>query len=137
MIALETTKIVCRQCFALLDEGDNFCRRCGASATAAPESDRPHPAPGSLGPVLAQLVGGPSARRGQWTHHPWFVLTLLLSVGPLGLPVLWRSREFSRTWKAALSVLVVALTALLVWQVWYFMFKALEPLRELQKLRRL
>lgn len=136
MSVAESAKIVCRQCFALVDAGDDFCRHCGTSTAAAPQLDGPQTAPGPLSPVLAQLVGGPGARKSQWTHYPWFVLALLVSFGPFGLPMLWRSRQFSRTWKFALSALVLLVTALLVWQVWYFMYKALEPLRELQKLRR-
>jgi len=63
------------------------------------------------------------------------VLPLLFVVlGPLALPLLWRSRRFTRPWKIALSVIVVAVTLYAVWQVWYTLNQLLEPLLQLEKL---
>ena len=59
-------------------------------------------------------TGGPAA----WWESPWVVLPLLFVVlGPFALPLLWRSRRFTRPWKTALSVVVVGITLFAVWQV--------------------
>jgi hypothetical protein len=63
------------------------------------------------------------------------VLTLLFVVfGPFALPLLWRSRRFTRLWKTVLSLVVVGVTALAVWQIWHVLNQALAPLRQLEKL---
>ena len=50
-----------------------------------------------------------------WYYRPWGVLLLLFVVlGPLGLPLLWRSPSFTRGWKIALTVAMVVYTALLL-----------------------
>jgi len=50
-----------------------------------------------------------------WYHRPWAVLVLLfLVLGPLGLPLLWRSPRFSRGWKIVLTVVMIVYTALLI-----------------------
>jgi hypothetical protein len=49
-----------------------------------------------------------------WYYRPWAVVALLfLVLGPLGLPLLWRSPSFTRGWKIALTVAMVVYTALL------------------------
>jgi hypothetical protein len=128
-------KLVCRGCYAVLDAGDNFCRYCGAPAGSA--SRRP-PARGDAGlPVQAELVAPPAAARG-WSESPWAVLLLLFCVlGPLALPMLWRSRRFSRFWKLVLTAIVVGLTALVLGLIWYVFDKLVEPLRDLHRLQRL
>jgi ribosomal protein L40E len=111
-----TPEIVCRKCKAPIGATDNYCRQCGAPT--------------------AGLAGSSSRSRAAWWESPWVVLTLLFVVlGPLALPLLWRSRRFTRLWKTALSVMVVGVTALAVWQVWYVLNQALAPLRELERLR--
>ena len=51
----------------------------------------------------------------RWYYLPWSVVFLLFFVlGPFGLPLLWRSRGFSKGMKIALTVAVMAYTALLV-----------------------
>jgi len=107
-------EIACRNCKAPIDATDNYCRRCG-TPTAGP----------------ASLSSGTTAA---WWESPWVVLTLLfLVLGPLALPLLWRSRRFNRPWKIALSVIVVGFTVFAVWQVWYALNQAMAPLRELEK----
>jgi len=50
-----------------------------------------------------------------WYYRPWAVVVLLFFVlGPLGLPLLWKSPSFSRRWKIVLSVAMVVYTVLLV-----------------------
>jgi hypothetical protein len=50
-----------------------------------------------------------------WYYRPWAVVFLLFVVlGPLGLPLLWKSPSFSRGWKIVLTVAMVIYSALLV-----------------------
>jgi len=50
-----------------------------------------------------------------WYYRPWAVVVLLfLVLGPLGLPLLWRSPSFTRRWKIVLTVVMVVYTALLL-----------------------
>jgi len=117
---LQIEKIVCPGCCGVLDVADNFCRHCGTavgnvkSAAAAPSR--------------------PAAERPKWAENRWIILFMLfLVLGPLGLPMLWRSRQFSLPWKIVLTVTVVGLTVLILWLIWYVLAKSLEPLMELQK----
>jgi RsiW-degrading membrane proteinase PrsW (M82 family) len=64
------------------------------------------------------------------------VLTLLfLVLGPLALPLLWRSRRFTLRWKIVLTVIVAGITVYVLWQVWYVLNQAMGPLQELRKLQ--
>jgi hypothetical protein len=50
-----------------------------------------------------------------WYYRPWGVLLLLFVVlGPLGLPLLWKSPSFTRGWKIVLTALMVVYTVMLV-----------------------
>ena len=112
-------KIVCPRCCAVLDAGDNYCRRCGQpTGVSQPESPR-------------RIVT--TERKSDWTQSRVVVLAMLFAVlGPLALPMLWRSRNFSMMWKIVLTVATVAITALVVYLLWYFLYQALEPLRNLR-----
>jgi ascorbate-specific PTS system EIIC-type component UlaA len=64
-----------------------------------------------------------------WYYRPWPVLLLLfLVLGPLGLPLLWRSPRFTRTWKIVLTGLVLVYTAMLVESVVVSVRLAMERL---------
>ena len=66
-----------------------------------------------MAPRMMETSDG--APRPRWYYRPWWVLLMLFVVlGPLGLPVLWKSRSFSRWSKIALTVAVAAYTILLV-----------------------
>jgi hypothetical protein len=92
-----------------------------------------------MSPVRAEVVAEPrAASPSKWWENPWIVaLMLFVVLGPLALPMLWRSRRISLFGKIALTTVVVGITVFLVWLVWYFMYKALEPLRDVWKLQRL
>jgi len=107
-------KPICRQCTAMLDVDDNYCRRCGAATPFG---------------VTAGIL--PAAKQpGMW-ENPWVILPLLfLVLGPLALPLLWQSRRFTLLWKGILSVLVIGLTALLIWLTWFTMVRTLAPLQK-------
>ena len=50
-----------------------------------------------------------------WYYRPWAIIVLLFVVlGPLGLPLLWRSPSFTRAWKIALTVATGVYTLLLI-----------------------
>ena len=123
MDAEDVQKIVCRRCFTVLDVSDDFCRRCGA-ATAGD------------GGAVAAPVGVAATRKSKGTDDPWVVLLMLFVVlGPLALPMLWRSRGFSPLWKTLLTLVMVGVTALLFFLIWLFIAKALEPLQQLKTLQ--
>ena len=103
---------ICRQCTAALDAEDNYCRRCGT-------------------PTPFGVASGVSPRGTQpavW-ESPWVVLPLLFFVlGPLAVPLLWRSHRFTLFWKVVLTVLVIGLTVLFVWLTWLTMERTFAPL---------
>jgi hypothetical protein len=116
-------KIVCQRCRASLDADDNYCRRCGAPTAN-----------------VAGVSGGgwaatdSSAERPSWWDRPWFiVLMLFLVLGPLALPLLWRSRQFSLQWKITLTVLVTVLTGWLCWRLWLALQQTAAMLDQIQK----
>ena len=46
----------------------------------------------------------------KWYHTVGFVVTMLISIGPLGLPFLYGSPRFGRRSKVIITVLVIAAT---------------------------
>lgn len=59
------------------------------------------------------------------SHLPWYyrsysIVAAVCCFGPLALPLIWKRPHLSRTWKTALTVLILALTLGLCW-VLYFM----------------
>ncbi len=51
----------------------------------------------------------------KWYLRPTSIILLLfLVLGPLGLPLLYKSPEFTRKWKIALTILVVIYTSYLI-----------------------
>ena len=57
-----------------------------------------------------------SGREAKWYYQPWVVVLLLVLVlGPLGLPLLYKSPKFGRTWKWGLTILTLLYTGYLVW----------------------
>jgi hypothetical protein len=114
-----TAETICRRCKAVLDPADNYCRRCG---TATVES---------AGLPMGERPSG-------WSESPWVVLPLLFVVlGPLALPLLWRSRQFTLVWKCVLTVLVAGLTVYLLCGVWQLSQAIVAPLREFERLQRM
>jgi hypothetical protein len=64
-----------------------------------------------------------------WYYRPWAVVLLLfLVLGPLGLPLLWKSPSFTRGWKFVLTVAMGVYTALLVESVVVAVRLAMEQL---------
>jgi hypothetical protein len=117
-------KMVCRHCHAVLDGGDRFCRQCGAATTDAIV-------------LPGEPVAESPSRRGQRrprSESAWGVLVMLfLTLGPLALPMLWRSRHFSRSWKIVLTILVGVITALIVAILWEYIPRFLAEMEELHQ----
>jgi ribosomal protein L40E len=147
-------KIVCRRCFALLEADDNYCRRCGtptARVQAAWAAERENGTENGDSPHLFEAPFG-RAPTGGWSRQmgtvPVFssksggkilesritVLTMLFAVlGPLALPLLWRSSRFSLVWKIVLTLLVLLLTGIVVGLFYYVVQMTLAPLKELRQ----
>ncbi len=124
--SLEIEKTVCRQCYAVLDLGDSFCRHCGAPLGAGVENPE----------TRAEAEPDRSARPAKRPEgHGMMLAGLLLLLGPLALPVLWRSRRFPTAWKIILTAVMLAVMVLIVGLMWYVSYKSLEPLRQLQELQ--
>ena len=123
-------KIVCQRCRAALEAEDNYCRRCGTPTANVS---------GLSGGAAAAMPYGawPAAgfsQRPSWWDRPWFILMMLfLVLGPLALPMLWRSRQFSQVWKIVLTVLVSLLTGWLCWRLWLAMQQTAAMLDQIQK----
>ena len=50
-----------------------------------------------------------------WYYQPWIVILLLIFVlGPFGLPLVYKSPKFNKTFKVILTVLTILYTAYLV-----------------------
>jgi hypothetical protein len=120
-------KAVCHACYAMIDVEDRFCRHCGAithagcAAGVAPPAAQPPPADDKSG----------------WKGNRWGVLAVVfLALGPLGLPLLWRSRDFDHRAKLLLTVLLLVLTVLGLWGGYRAITAALDSLKQLQLLGR-
>ncbi len=121
----------CPQCGCPRDATDRFCRRCGRSFEPASEVAGAEKAGAQV--VVAQAVTERRART-NWLDTRWGVWLLLSALGPFALPVLWRSRRFTRFGKIAVTLLVVVLTAALVWLLYLVIAALVRSLRELHQL---
>jgi hypothetical protein len=122
-------RTVCRRCFVVLDAEDNYCRRCGTP------TERVQAAWSAAGPVATVPAAPPSAG-GKFLESRATVLVMLFTVlGPLALPLLWRSSRFSPAWKIGLTLLMLFGTAAIVWLFGYVIHMTLKPLEDLQKLQ--
>jgi len=127
MSVIEVEEIVCRRCRAALDVEDNFCRLCGAATREGPTAQGPDSA---AAPTFDFPPTG-EAPDAKLRDNRAVVLAMLFAVlGPLAIPMLWRSARFSRAWKIALTVLVAAVAVMLVWLLCWTTRMTLAPLRE-------
>ena len=87
---------ICLGCGAPFSMEAKYCSGCGrALAPGAPPAEPAKP---------------------KWYHSVWFVLLMIspVTLGPFGLPLLWKSPAFSRPVKIGLTLFTLLLTALLV-----------------------
>ncbi len=65
-----------------------------------------------------------------WYHTPVGIALLAVFVlGPLALPLVWRTPAFGRRGRAIATALILLYTTLLCWQVWVTVQIVLEQLR--------
>jgi hypothetical protein len=84
---------------------------------------------GKLAPPAASASAG---KPPNWMESPVTVLLgLFVFLGPLALPLLWRSRRFTRAWKIGLTVVVLLATYAAFWYTAEVLKKAFEPLQKL------
>jgi hypothetical protein len=130
-LVIEAT--VCHGCYTVLDATDNYCRHCGLSTVSRADLSEGDPSAASF---TARPAFASGIQQAKWSENPWVVLPLLfLVLGPLALPLLWRSGRFTLVWKGVLTVIMVGLTVFFLWSVWFSLHQALAPLRELDRLR--
>ncbi len=67
----------------------------------------------------------------KWYYRPWMVIFILLNVGPLGLPLLYKSPKFSKTSKYIITAVTLFITYLIVSSCVeaYHLFKNPEELK--------
>ena len=124
-------KILCLKCHAVLDATDNYCRHCGEPTVILADSGNTRSRSFTHGYDSA-------SRPTSFFESPWVILPLIfLVLGPLALPLLWRSRQFSPLWKNILTVITLVYTVFLIVSVWFSVQEAMKSFRELDKLRAL
>ena len=96
----------CWGCQRPVDFVDRFCRYCGRSRD----------------------------KTASWIHNPWIILALLfLVMGPLALPLLWKSNGFSMKQKVAVSAANILYTLLLLVSIVVLVQKYMTFLLELSQ----
>jgi len=70
---------------------------------------RPDASGGSMDAMVS-----PGSRTKWYYRRAWVLVLLFVVLGPIALPILWRSPSFSRPVKVVLTVLVLAYMALFV-----------------------
>ena len=83
----------CPRCGHTIDTWDNFCRYCGRRTKA----------------------------KVPWYYEPaWIVILALLVLGPLTLPLVWKSPKLSRPVKWIFTLFLVIYAVALVYYLWLF-----------------
>ncbi len=100
----KVSRTACGQCSETLDSRDNFCRHCGWMTKA-----------GAAMVKIGRLPSPVPEKPPSWTENAVIVLLALSLIGPLAIPMLWRSRRFTRGWKIGLTLAVLAMTVIACW----------------------
>lgn len=94
----------CIKCGSALEAGDAFCRRCGHRQVQSEA----------------------------FYYHPgWILVLAFLVLGPLALPLVWKSKRMGRSVKIILAVVIVAYSAFSVYAAYKI---GILEYRELSKL---
>ena len=93
-----TSTKACALCGDTAPTDARYCRQCGKPFEATAPATPP---------------------KAKWYHNRWFVLLMLTPVvlGPLGLPLLWKSPNFSRSGKMTWTFITLGWTIAFVWYV--------------------
>ena len=67
----------------------------------------------------------------KWYLKWWIVIVWLATLGPFGLPFLWKSKEFSLFWKWFLTLAIIGLTIMLSWGTWKIVKLTIEQFKSL------
>lgn len=71
-------------------------------------------------------------KKPSWYYRPWFVLIMLFFVlGPLGLPLVYKSPCFSKPWKIILTIVMIVFTVYLVVTTYELVMLILEKMESL------
>lgn len=63
----------------------------------------------------------------KWYYRPWVVILLIfLALGPFGLPLVYYSPRFNKTWKIVLTIITLIYT-------WYIIVGSIKLSQELAK----
>ena len=68
-------------------------------------------------PIEQKLSSEPK-REERWYLKWWTVIVLLATLGPFGLPFLWKSKDFNLFWKWFWTIVILGLTIVLSWSTW-------------------
>lgn len=110
--ASPATASPCGECGFSLDGAWHYCPQCGAAQSPeARERER--------------------RRRARWYFKPLWIIVLTVTImGPLTLPLVWKSPEMSRRTKTVLTVFISLFTLFLCWSGYEATVRALELYRD-------
>jgi predicted RNA-binding Zn-ribbon protein involved in translation (DUF1610 family) len=109
--------LLCPSCRSTVAPTAASCPKCGAVLGRSPSS-RMLPADNR------------AALQGLLDHRGLLLLVLFGATAGLGIPLLWKSRVFSRSAKILLSIALCVYTALLFYLFWWIMNWSLASIRD-------
>ena len=71
----------------------------------------------------------PNMKEKKWYLRWWSVFLWFATVGPFGLPFLWKSKDFSLFWKWFWTIAMVVITAFLIWSTWKIVVLMIDQLK--------
>ena len=67
----------------------------------------------------------------RWYLKWWSIFVLFVTIGPFGLPFLWKSKDFNLFWKWFWTIAILVLTAAITWTTWKLIKLTLEHFQSL------
>jgi hypothetical protein len=123
----------CRQCGGPLIAQDNYCGECGAGCRDLIEVVYPNNSMMSAEnpePSRSGVAASPGIQSVEGVlNNRLAVVGIIALLGPLGLPALWFSPQFSKPTKIVTTVgYVLVVTVLPIAVMWYWLDTAMRPL---------